>query len=94
MSPCSAPQPANLREPINPYSWDKEQVKKFLKSRDPCRTAAALHIQEAWRRRQGNLILPSVSVCLRTLNAYPICLGRIPYIPFDIGTLTGGSGPS
>ena len=61
---------------------------------EACRTAAALHIQEAWRRRQGNLILPSVSVCLRTLNAYPICLGRIPYVPFDIGTATDGSGPS
>ena len=53
---------------------------------EACRTAAAIYIQEAWRRRQGNLILP--------LNAYPICLGRIPYVPFDIGTATDGSGPS
>ena len=61
---------------------------------EACRTSAALHIQEAWRRRQGDLILPPVSVCLRALDAYPICLGRVPYIPFDIGTLMRGSGPS
>ena len=50
---------------------------------EACRTAAALRIQEAWRIRQGNLII--------ILNEYPICLARTPYIPFDIGILTGGS---